>query len=284
MAGSIPLTKDEIVSVIHSGTVEQSELAEVFISAVKQELGLEIFACYASSHERMVIPPPKPSKIPRLALFRRRREETLPSDPDFEDSLHLSIYVRDSWLHLKSLMTEEMKQKILAIFERTLAEHHVEVSYPRLFTPQEDEYDGFCGKRGSERDQSKIIQPKRAPIKRSSLSVDSFEGLALWHIYSDSCNSISNFLKEREQDYPSIRVCCGWDEKKGQECIHLCFALRSELINFLIRPDAPRIKEECVRRVQKHDLWGLVTPESYAPILKVWSELDDEEKFRLLSG
>lgn len=50
----IELTQKDIVSVIHTGRVEQTPVASSFIETVERELGIVVVACYVQSYERMV--------------------------------------------------------------------------------------------------------------------------------------------------------------------------------------------------------------------------------------
>jgi hypothetical protein len=149
-----------------------------------------------------------------------------------------------------------------------------------LLTPEEQKAYGFVGQHPDKRDRGHMILPDGMPTQRNILCVESFVGLALWHIYSDSCGAIQRYLRE-QKNYPSIRVVCQWDKEQMQETLWLCFSFRWELEEFLDRPDALEIRHACMQRIQKHDKWGFVNDETYHPLLKIWNELDSETRSNL---
>ena len=272
----IELSRPDIRAVIHSGRAEQSPLAASFIKKVMYQFDIEIVACYAESYESMVIP----KTTQKHGLFRKPTSARLPEHPKFERSMFVTVYVKETFSKCNNLIMDGMKLQIMSLFLQTLEEFHVSVPYPRLLTPEEQQAYGFVGQQPDQRDSSRIIHPNEVPMQKNVLSVESFVGLALWHIYSDSCRSIQRYLRE-QKNYPSIRVFCHWDKEQEQETLWLCFSFRWELEEFLTRPDALEIRHACMQRIQKHDKWGLVNDETYHPLLKVWSELDSETRSNL---
>lgn len=88
----IDLTKKDIVSVIHTGRVEQTPVASSFIEAVKRELEIVVVACYVQSYERMVIPDePEGGRFFRFPF--RKVKPLLPEHPEFERRMELTIYL-----------------------------------------------------------------------------------------------------------------------------------------------------------------------------------------------
>ena len=278
----IDLTKKDIVSVIHTGRVEQPPVASSFIEAVKRELEIVVVACYVQSYERMVIPDePEGGRFFRFPF--RKVKPLLPEHPEFERRMELTIYLDAPLKSCRQQMTRMVKKQMIALFLQTLAEHGITVPYPRLLTNAEFEAYGFNGKRPEERDNGVIVQPVEPVPERYDLTYDSFPGLVFWNVYSDSCGGIQCYLRERKE-YPSIRVYCQWDKAQEQETIWLCFSFRWEIEQFLSRPDAAEIRADCLKIIARHDPWGFVTNANYHPILKVWNELSEDTQLCLLRG
>lgn len=278
----IELTPKDIVSVIHTGRVEQTPVASSFIETVERELGIVVVACYVQSYERMVIP--EESKRRRFFQFQVRKAKLLLQEhPEFERRMELTVYLDAPLKSCRQQMIRAVKSRMVALFLQTLAEHGITVPYPRLLTNEEFEAYGFNGKRPEERDNSVIVQPDGPVPERYDLTYDSFPGLVFWHVYSDSCSGIQRYLRERK-DYPSIRVYCQWDKEQEQETIWLCFSFRWEIEQFLSRPDAAEIRADCLKIIARHDPWGLVSDANYRPVLKVWNELSEETRGCLLRG
>ena len=182
----IELSRPEIRAVIHSGRAEQSPLAASFIKKVMYQFDIEIVACYAESYESMVIP----KTTQKHGLFRKPTSARLPEHPEFERSLFVTVYVKETFSKCNNLIMDGMKLQIMSLFLQTLEEFHVSVPYPRLLTLEEQQAYGFVGQHPDQRDSSRIIHPNEVPMQKNVLSVESFVGLALWHIYSDSCRAI----------------------------------------------------------------------------------------------
>lgn len=154
----IELTKKDIVSVIHTGRVEQTPVASSFIETVERELGIVVVACYVQSYERMVIPEePERGRFFRFQV--RKVKPLLPEHPEFERQMELTVYPDAPLKSCRQQMTRAVKSRMVALFLQTLAEHGITVPYPRLLTNAEFEAYGFNGKRPEERDNSVIVQP-----------------------------------------------------------------------------------------------------------------------------
>lgn len=176
----IELSRPDIRAVIHSGRAEQSPLAASFIKKVMYQFDIEIVACYAESYESMVIP----KTTQKHGLFRKPTSARLPEHPEFERSLFVTVYVKETFSKCNNLIMDGMKLQIMSLFLQTLEEFHVSVPYPRLLTLEEQQAYGFVGQHPDQRDSSRIIHPNEVPMQKNVLSVESFVGLALWHIYS----------------------------------------------------------------------------------------------------
>ena len=278
--GQIELTLTDIVTIIHSGKAEQNPVSMAFIKTVRQEFGLDIIACYANSNEHIVIPD-SPHKR-HLRLTRKKiNYEYLLKHPEFIRELYVTLYLNHSQHYCEKYIPSDTKTKLLQTFIQTLQQFGIRIPYTRMLTAEESQIYGFSGKKAEERDDSKIVMPQQIPPEKHFLEIESFPGLALWHIYSESCGAIQRYLRE-QAGYPSVKVFCQWDTQQMQETLWICFSFSWEKDEFLSRSDAEEIRQTCIQKIKKHDMWNLVTEQTYHPIYIVWNELSDEERFHFM--
>ena len=269
------LTKNEIMSIISTGTAEQSTVADEYIREAREQYGVEIVACYVDTHQALRFPE---KRVTQKKLFQRRRTETIdPKDAYLVNYLHLTVYQRGRG-QTDDDLTKKFGGGLLSLFEKTISSHGIDIEYERLLSPDEMQYYGLTNK-SSEWDKSKLIRPEKPAIEQNDVSVESFDNLALWTYLSRGVKRFNSFQAAEDL---AAKVYYGWDHD-------LC---RPTLYIILPEHRAPntdedkrkRLNSEILKSLHHVDKFGVVHDNEFSPIYTVWSALPKKIRFSLLRG
>ena len=251
------LTQTPIVEAIHTGKIDQSPLAIELIDEAKALTGVDIVGCYAQFDTYL-------SEIPKQ---KKTNKSNL-----FVNHSYLEVYIRDS---SNTQNSELLNKQITALFSQFISNHKDKIDRPRLLTPEELRYYGWLNTPKAQRNYSKFIKPQEGDLYSDKIEVEieSFDGLATWHYFSDSLRAINNLLCIKEL---YAKVYCGWDDNKKQ--MNLYVILPKE-INDDTRAS---LTESMFSVVKERDMWGIITQSSFDPIYNSSGCLPKEIMFSLL--
>lgn len=270
------LTKNEILSIISTGTAEQSPIADEYIREAREQYGVEIVACYVETHQILRFPE---KRVTHKKLFQRRRTETIdPKDAYLVNYLHLTVYQRGRG-QTDDALTKEFGGELLSLFEKTITSRGIDMEYVRFLSPDEMRYYGWTNKKSSECDMNKLICPEKPAVEQKEVSVESFDDLALWTYLSRGVKSFNSFQAAEDL---AAKVYYGWDSDLNRPTLYII--LPGQRVPNTDEDKRKRLNSEILKYLHSKDKFGVVHDNEFSPIYTVWSALPEKLRFSLLRG
>ena len=260
----IELTKNDIVRVIHKGSVLHTELASEYIKLIKADLGLDVVALYGTNCTQMMLDEQTPE--PKRGLFYKKV-----SFPKYHlgKRIELTVYIRNK-LGVQLKVAPEVRAQMAQIFDDLLTKNNVDLEFPRSLIPQEMELYGFTHQKHTEWDRSKIIQPADEPPKSISVNVEAFDTLAMWHIMSDSILRLGNLDRLKAHYFAKIK--CGYDKATGEMNHFVCVHTQNELDEIRSEFANGDLGQRMYEIVKSYDKWEVLPKEDYRPTFMLWTD------------
>ena len=257
----IPLTIPEFSNIFKYKitSIQQSPLAKKIISSVKNELDIDVLACYVNSMRQGEW---NRKYSCRYAIQKKKHYSVA-------DILYIDIYYKGH--SSQDLVTQK---NILNIFLREFNNFDIKIEYPRIFFPDEVEY--YKSIFSSFDEENNIIElvPEKDIDKKSFIRLHSFENeitsLILWH----TIPQVENFIKRIFG--VNVYVLLSYEKKQIVPYHKICFVSYVDKKNF-----ESYNQEEVICKltnfIKHYDVWNLI--QEYKPVFCCWSEVSKKEKF-----
>ena len=261
MLKTMELTKNSITDIISTGTVNNSTLANLFISYVEKTYGITVAACYCDAY-----------KTVEFSKKIKHGDKLSSNDVKWINSLTLQIYLKNY-----VQQTVELENILMNAFEHCIDVSGLTIDYVRSYTPDELAYYGWNKKNRSEWDNSIVVTPCNEPIERKTVIVESFDNLVVWHCMSKSLKKM-NAAKSITDI--SAKVYCGWDENK--KSMNLYVIVPEVQFKSLDLTKKQKITDELSIILISHDKFNVFKNIKLQPNYTIWTNLPNELRFALL--
>ena len=149
------------------------------------------------------------------------------------------------------------------IFDELLESKRIELDFPRSFIPEEMDLYGFNPKKPAAWDISRIRHPEGEVQKTTSVRVEAFDSLAMWHIMNDSMYMIGNINRLKNKLLAKVKF---EFDPSTNEYNHIV-TVPSDVALDVIKDEFYNkdLHDRMYGIVTKYDKWGVLTKEKYIP-------------------
>lgn len=269
---TIDLTQNDIIRVVHRGSARHSDLATAYIERIKSELDIDAVAVYGLNYTQLALDGPIPEQ--KRGFFKK---EIVVPRHHFEKKIDITVYVRNEIGKPKPFAVEyDISDRMAKIFNELLLEMKIELPFRRSFIPEEMELYGFNSKKPNSWDMSRIIQPEGDVAEFTSVRVEGFDSLAMWHIMNDSLFMISNINRIKNKFSGTVKY--EFDHNTNEI---------NHIVSVYTEDDFEAIKYEFFNHdlhdrmyniVKIYDKWGVLSKENYRPTFTLVSKTKNRSK------
>lgn len=268
----ITLTNEHVVDVIHKGSVTYTDIGTKWIQLLREKWNVDAIVCTGECHKHLVFTEVKkglfqrPKRVPekfvkciQLSIFYRER-------PDADPTLWKQQEA-EMGQALSDMLTE---RNMLPEFAQFLFCTPDEMEYWHLHQYGNDRYDVL-------REKLKNLDVPVDPDIQYKISFESFDKLAMWHIYAGTRGAVESHLKKKFAGCVGIKV---YGPSEGHYVV-----LDSKEFLDAFKADTASYEQalqEIKQITKQKDRWGSVDLCGYRAIFCTWDSLTPEQHFHLL--
>jgi hypothetical protein len=268
----IALTDRPVTEVIHQGNVTYTEIGAEWIRLLHEKWRVDAIVCMGECHTELVFQevknglfgrtkkkPEKFIKIAQLTVYYRQR-------PDIDPTLWM-LQQTEMGQALFDLLT---KRNMLPEFPHFLSCTPDETEYWQLHRYKNDKYAVL-------REKKEQLDIPTDPQIQYSIHFESFDALALWHIYASTRGAVEFHLKKKFAGRVGVKV---YGPSEGH---YIVLDSREFLDTFTADAASYEQAVQEIRQITKQkDLWGALALCGYRAIFCTWDSLTPEQHFHLL--
>ena len=260
------LTLNSIDDILRSGEINNSELANKFISKLYSSKGIKAVACYIQSGSHIYIP-----KGENFSQTLKKK------DIQFINEAILTVYIIPEDAKF-SLNEAKIKDEISECFSLFAEEENAAIDYPRDFLPEEIAYYGWYSTPKENWDTERVIPQKESSMSSLLVFIERFDELAIYRCLSDNIHYINDspLLKEL-----GAKVYCGFCEDIASMAYYVTLPSgkmteenRDKIYTYF--------SSEVFELLSEKDKFGVISRTSFKPIITEWEFLSDYQKYNLL--
>ena len=254
------LTQTPISTIAKYGGSVQSNLARKFINSVRDQLSIEIIACYLQTEEKNIF------------------VDGAPTDRFIDEEILFLWTNSDNY----RLISENplIKRTLWRIFHEACFAMDILPEYHRLLTPEERVYYGFNNRSITANDLTTIKQPQKPVEKKYSIIIDNLDILALQHLVSNSKEMIQRLFEKKYSIL--VKVVVDYPPELNFRPTHIFVFDSVEYYgNTFFSTDITKVKSIVSDQLCSKDHWH-VLERYYQPMCAIWDQIDKTKRFDLL--
>ena len=268
----LTLTNEQVVDVIHRGNVTYTDIGNVWIQLLHQKWNVDAIVCTGECQKHLVFAEVK------KGFFHRTKK--VPEK--FVKSIQLSVFYREHpdadpalWKQHEAEMGKALhgmltERNIFPEFAQFLFCTPDEMEYWHLRQYGNDRYDIL-------REKLKNLDVPVDSNVQYSIRFESFDKLAMWHIYAGTRGAVEFHLKKKFAGRVGVKV---YGPPEG----HYVVLDSKEFLDDLEANTAEyeQTLQEIKQITMQKDLWGSMELCGYRAVFCTWDSLTPEQHFHLL--